>query len=580
MVAPEVADRCISVRGIRGRPVLFVSLALLCALVAAAPGYARAGKPLPAPTPVRADALTRALARGQLTEAQYTLQRARSLFRLGAVRQRYGDVARPDPHAATFILRDLSLRLRELSGADRRQAMALLARPTDNPNSDDPGNSYGSTAEATPACGANVCVHYVTTGGNAVSTTDTNGGGNGIPDYVDQVLDVLQNQIWVTEVTNMGYRAPKSDTLSTNNGANLNDLTGSKFDVYLANVGDDGFYGYCISDDPNLAGPPLYSNYDMSAYCVLDNNYTEPVFTGQPPLANLEVTAAHEFFHAVQAAYDWFEDRWLMEATAVWMEDELYTDINDNLQYLADSPLTRPGVPLDKGPDPCCHVYGAWIFFRFLSEWFGPSAGVEDQSIVRQIWDRADGSPAGPDDDSILAIRNVAVARGTDFRKLFGTFGWINRISRTWYDEGTANAYPQSPLAASPMTLSRLRPSRSLAPKLNHQTNRYYEFKRGTGAAATARLKFVLDLPSLSFGSYASALVFKKTGGAPTMYRFSLSGLGNGTFRVPFGSGIARVDLVLTNASTRYNCWTGAEWACMGTPLDNARTFKVTARLS
>ena len=43
------------------------------------------------------------------------------------------------------------------------------------------------------------------------------------------------------------------------------------------------------------------------------------------PLENLEVTAAHELFHAVQFAYDYDEDAWFMEATATWAEDEVYT---------------------------------------------------------------------------------------------------------------------------------------------------------------------------------------------------------------------------------------------------------------
>ena len=48
----------------------------------------------------------------------------------------------------------------------------------------------------------------------------------------------------------------------------------------------------------------------------------------------MQVTAAHEYFHAVQFAYDFFEDGWFMEATATWAEDELYDSVNDNVNYL------------------------------------------------------------------------------------------------------------------------------------------------------------------------------------------------------------------------------------------------------
>jgi hypothetical protein len=104
-----------------------VCIPLACVLVVAPSAGAARTKPLPALTPVRTDALTRALARGQLTEAQYALERARSLFRPGAVRREFGDVAKPSPHDATPILRDLAVRFRFLSPADRAVARGILA---------------------------------------------------------------------------------------------------------------------------------------------------------------------------------------------------------------------------------------------------------------------------------------------------------------------------------------------------------------------------------------------------------------------------------------------------------------------
>jgi len=40
------------------------------------------------------------------------------------------------------------------------------------------------------------------------------------------------------------------------------------------------------------------------------------------PLDNIKVTAAHEFNHAIQFGYDYWEETWLMEATATWIEDD------------------------------------------------------------------------------------------------------------------------------------------------------------------------------------------------------------------------------------------------------------------
>jgi hypothetical protein len=542
-------------------------------LIASAPAFAQGSKPLPALTQTPPDALTRALATGELTQSEYALQRAVSLFRPNRVSARYGEVQRPDPRAVTLILRDLAIRVGQLSAADQKVARAILARPTDG--SGDPFGDGYTTSEAIPDCGPHVCVHYVTTTGDAVPGADAS-PLNGIPDYVDQALDVFENGVWAKEVTSMGYRAPKSDLTSDNTGASPSDLTGSKFDVYLTELGDKGFYGYCTTDDPHADGTVPYNFYDMSAYCVVEND-----FAGFPltPIQDLEVTAAHEFFHAVQYAYDAFEDQWLLEATATWMEDELYTDINDNLQYLPRGPLAKPSIPLDKGGS-CCHVYGDWIFFRFLSEWFRPSDGTEDPTIVKQIWTKADGAHGGPDNFSIQAVQNVAQMRGTNFRSLFGTFGWANRISRRFYGEGAANSYPQSPLSVSAMTIRHSSPSRSRTLTLSHQTNGYLEFRRGSGVGSAAKLKVALNLPPTSTGAAASVLVFRKNGNV-NPFTLGVSRTGDGTFRVPFGSTVAKVDVIVTNGSIRYkNCFAHqTPYACSGVSRDDGRAFKVTAHL-
>ncbi|HVL64146.1 MAG TPA: hypothetical protein VM573_03135, partial [Actinomycetota bacterium] len=114
----------------------FLAVALVAAVsVPAAAAAAPSSRPSAAPTgrvsldrnPVtkpallpaaREDALSRALEAGQLSEAEYALERARSLFTPKDVRARFGDVARPDPRNATIVLRDLAIRLKDLQGAD------------------------------------------------------------------------------------------------------------------------------------------------------------------------------------------------------------------------------------------------------------------------------------------------------------------------------------------------------------------------------------------------------------------------------------------------------------------------------
>ena len=366
-----------------------------------------ASKRLPAMAHVAADGLSRALAAGLIDEGTYALERARSLFRPRTVDARYPGTEPPDPHAATVVLRDLYLRLDQLQGAERTAAEQLLARPNSpGPGTPDDPHWSGAEAVASPQCDGEVCVHWTATGADAPDPTDT-APANGIPDYVDDAVAVLGN-VWQQEVVQMGYRAPLAD-----GGRDVS----SELDVYLSDVGSEGLYGYCTSDDPNND-----HDWDAWAFCVVDDDYAGFPLT---PLQNLQVTAAHEFFHAVQFAYDFAEDRWLLEGTAAWIEDEVYDAVDDNRQYLSKSALRMPGVPIDRGNG--LYQYGAWLWWRFLSETSAAGA-ADDPTIVRQVWVRADGSAGASDQYSLQAVKNTLNSRGRKLQGALADFAAWNRI--------------------------------------------------------------------------------------------------------------------------------------------------------
>ncbi len=549
-------------------------LALICATSATAAATTSAHQIRPAPAltlPLHADGLSRALATGRISAGHEALLRAQALFHPAAVAARYGVVARPGQHDATMILRDLAVRIRDLSPADQATAQRVLGRPSDGIN-DLQGNGW-TTAESasSPDCGPHVCVHWVDTTTDAPAATDAS-PANGIPDWVDKTLATAEH-VWTVEVTNMGYQAPLDDSTSTTNGGN------SKLDVYISNLGSQQLYGYCTTDDPNIVDPnSTYAFYDASAYCVVDNNYAEPIFNNHTPLENLRVTTAHEFFHAVQAAYDFFDDRWLVEGTATWMEDEVYDNINDNRQYLVDSQLNQPGVTLDKGSQ-CCFQYGAWIWWRYLSESLG------DPSIIRDIWERADGSGtakgdmvAGPDDYSLQAARNALSARGHKLRTEYGDFAVWNRIPAQRYSEGAY--YPVAPSSGSFSLGTGHRTTGWLTARLKHLTSVYATLLPGTSASATGHVTVQVDGPPFGWGP-EGRLIVRTRAGAVSMKRFTLSPTGTGKLRVAFGRGVIRsVVVVMSNASQRYNCWTGTKLSCKGSPLDDGRSYSFRATLS
>jgi hypothetical protein len=544
------------------RRALRLTVAAALATLALAPSSPAAER-LPALAPAAPDALSRALAAGELTEAQYALERARALFRLDAVRATHGMVNAPGLRDATLVLRDLALRVHDLPADEQAIAQGILARPTDSP--DPEGNSY-TTDEAPPYCTANACIHYVATTRDAPPSADAN--DDDVPDYIETVGAELE-VVWAKEVDEYGYRAPKSDLTSTNHGPD------GRIDIYVADIGDDGLYGYCQTDDPALT--PSVSTYDFSAYCVVDDDFSPGQFGTTSGIDALRVTLAHEFFHAVQFAYDYLDDGWLFEATSTWMEDEVYDDIDDNLQYLAASPLARPGVPLDLwDPNPSSSTngtqYGTFIFFRYLSEKLG------DPSIVRRIWERADGAAGGPDDYSVQAIHNALRGYGSAFPAMLAAFAAANAFPAAFYEEGSA--YPSPPIARR-KTLTAIRPSAEGFAILDHLTSVYHSLRPGAGVGANARLRVTLDLPPRGQAPQAT-LVVVQTNGALQFVPLRLNAKGNGAARVPFGRGTVKAVLVvLTNASMRYvGCFAGPPtFACSGTPVDDGRRYEYTARV-
>ncbi len=529
-------------------------------------GRQRSARPTPPPVPVR-DALTSALERGAVDEATYVLERARSLFDLGAVRARYGAVARPDPRAATLILRDLVVRLGDLSPAELRSARAILARPTDG--AADPFDDGYTVAEAPPVCSTNGCIHYVASTEDAPDMTDTD--ADGIPDYVEAARDTFE-EVWAVEVATYGYRAPKSDLSSTNNGGN------GLVDVYITQLGDQGLYGYCTTDDPNAAPTSGYPFFDFSAYCVIDDDYLEfpPSSSG---LAGLRITLAHEFFHAIQFAYDATEDRWFMESTATWIEDEVYDDINDNWQYLPRSPIGMPQVPLDAN-NRAFNVYGAWIFPRFIAETSPTTPGYD---LIRRVWELADASAGGRD---LYGVKAYAVAikdelPGIKFRWVFADFAMRNDAPAALYEEG-AN-YPFPP-ADDVVKVTKRNGGGSGVERLDHLSSSYIWFRPGRGVAPRAKLLVRMDGPAYRTGPEASVVVFYRSGRVK-LIPLPVSKQGIAQTRVPFGRGkVAQVDLVMTNASTRLlggACWVDPSWAysCAGIPRDDRMRYAYSGLL-
>ena len=199
---------------------------------------------------------------------------------------------------------------------------------------------------------------------------------------------------------------------------------------------------------------------DTWGYCVLDNDYSKGEFPTNTPKENLQVTAAHEYFHAVQFGYDVSEDGWVMEATATWAEDELYDGVNDNVQYLRSGPMSLPHKSLDQFFQ--LYHYGAWIFFRYLTERFPASDGGMP-ILVRDLWRRLDDASGGRGEYSLEGVRGVLRKRDLSLTEAFAGFAAANRTPGRSYAEGKANRYPHAPLARAATLSQAVAPDRPAA---------------------------------------------------------------------------------------------------------------------
>lgn len=448
----------------------------------------------------------------------------------------------------TMALREVANNRLTLSGVKRAEAEALLRRPTDS-GGDGVGLDY-TVAEREPLCSPDICVHSVAT------TAD-----RAAPQFVQQTLDTLTRIH--DDYLLAGYREPRPDA-----GRGGDD----RIDVYLGDIGGRGIYGYCTSDQPEP--DPTPSTWDRWAYCTLDNDFSPQQFPSHTPLENLQVTAAHEYFHATQYAYDRYEDAWLLEATAAWVEDEMYDAIDDNLQYLRTSPITRPRTPLDTFNGTTGFHYGTWSFTRFLTERFRARQGRLPR-LVLDIFRKADGARGGPDQYSWQAVNTVLRAKRTTAAKMLGSYAVANRRPAQTYDEGRVNRYPTAPLARRFSVTPAARPR--FTTRLAHLTSSTVRLRPSRLSAAGWRLQLRLDLAPRYRGS--SALVTSATkDGRTTTRRIFLDKQGDGAKRVPFSSGtVAWVEVTLVNGSARFDCFSGGAYSCSGRSPDDGLPAVLTA---
>jgi hypothetical protein len=441
---------------------------------------------------------------------------------------------------ATLALRDLFTARAQLSPDDRRQADGMLARPTDAARTR-PGGGY--TVPATRTCKKHFCLHWVTT------TADAPPGSSWVTTNLR-----LMNRVWRAEVDKLGYRKPISDKRRGGKKG--------KVDVYLKDLGAQGLYGYCAPERRTENHKWL-----ASGYCVLDNDFAAAQYGGVPPKDSLRVTAAHEFFHLVQFAYDYGEDGWMMESTATWMEERVADGVDDNRQYLPAGQVGVPASPLDAYHRQGFNQYGNWPFWEYLSSHYG-------NGIVKSIWGRAGEFDGAQHEYSTKAVRGGLAEHG-GFLKVFRAYAGGNTVPGKTYPEGSH--WTPAP-AVHTWSLTRARPRAATETTIDHMASRNVAVRPAADMKGKRwKLLITIDAPGRKKSPTAYVVVKKRDGVA--RHPVSLSEKGTAQVDVAFGSTRVRsVVVTLVNASTRFDCWQRTSSTCQGRAKDNGETFHLGVR--
>lgn len=309
------------------------------------------------------------------------------------------------PICATPIFLEVKANWDRLSAKTRKILKSYVERP-----------SYNFTEYVYDTPQGHFKIHYVREGDSAVYNPDADYNANGHPDWVDTVGMVLEH-VWDAEISVLGYDQPPSDGWYPDNGGD------GRYDVYLLDLAG-GYLGY-TQEERFLPSP----SPSATSYIVLDNDY---VRAGHTQLEWLQVTAAHEFFHAIQMGYDGdeyeyenenFRPYW-MEMSAVWMEDMVYDDVNDYLGYLSHF-FNYPWLSLKTYRSLSDqHAYGSCVWPMYLSERF-------DTTIIRDIWE---GCAEVPGPNAIDTIRFQGDESATDkaLQKRGATFDEAFREFTVW----------------------------------------------------------------------------------------------------------------------------------------------------
>ena len=211
-------------------------------------------------------------------------------------------------------------------------------------------------------------IHYDTTGNAAPNLKDDN--ENGIPDYIDFVGSIADSAHYLL-IEVLGFQEEPYD----GDGG---------YDIYIMSYGA-GSYGFNYLDSGG------------SSYLQIDNDYIgyDSKFE-LTPLQIMQITVAHEYFHAIQWGYEanLSNNKYFYEMSSMWFEDVIIPNGNDYLDGWVEPLLNSPDLAINNIGDG----YELALFGHYLSSFIDQNGfdNIYSTTIIRDIWEKYSTSNLNP----------------------------------------------------------------------------------------------------------------------------------------------------------------------------------------
>ncbi len=306
----------------------------------------------------------------------------------------------------------------DLGADDQSLVTSILARPSKQVSYTPPGGHF--------------LLHYDTVGVEAVPTADAD--SNGVPDFIE-MAGVYLDSSWDKYHVTVGYLEPPSDGVLGGD---------SKYDVYFLAIAAFGVTNF------GSAGPEAWN--DVTSYIFLHNTFLGFPANQDPDgdqLGALKVTCAHEYYHAVQLAYDKGDSLWLYESGATSQEDALFPETHDNYQYF---PFFWNDLDTFLVVNPGFHKYGAYVWPSFLS-------ASHSESMMKTFWEYARFW------DNMTSFDSALAQYGTTTKDEFQQFAHWNFLTGARFQSGFYADGADYPGVTLAQTLPQI-PFSSVAPIL------------------------------------------------------------------------------------------------------------------